>query len=1328
MATLPAYAELHCRSNFSFLTGASSPEELVDRAAALRYSALAITDECSLSGVVHAYEQATERGLPLIVGAEMRLEPSVGSVPMRLVVLATTRRGYGNLSQWITLARRRAQKGRYEARTSDLEGWAPTLPHLTGLPECLALLLPTVGPVSSGDDVAAGGHGGTSGGRVGGAEPTRAGAHGPNARLTGLEVIAAAQASSAATMASNSPGAGRPRARDVRETRDGPVDGAPQAQHPSGTDGGVNDDKGAQAGKTAKAAKGNKGSKAMMSARPPGKAAPSPRPSTVLSFESLFAQAQWLKSWFGIDRAWLALPMLMQGEDDEVRERVKAVSAASGLRITAVGDVLMATRAAKPLQDMLTATRLQRPIAECGHALSPNAEAHLRGRARLQALYDPEWLAETVAIAGRCKFSLRELAYEYPQEIVPAGYTPTSWLRALTEAGAQRRFPGGVTDKVLGLIEHELGVIERLKYEAYFLTVADVIKWARGQDILCQGRGSAANSVVCYCLGVTEVDPDRGNVLFERFISEERGEPPDIDLDFEHQRREEVIQYIYRKYGRHRAALTGVIIRYRTKSAVRDVGRALGVDLDRIDAVTRSLHHVGGDAAPGGPVERLVNAFVEHGFDPHSKLASMWLRLSLALRNYPRHLSQHPGGFVIAKEDVALLVPVENAAMDDRTVIQWDKDDLDVLKLLKVDILALGMLSALQRGLVFVDAKLRQLMPGPPKPAWLASSCGRNGVDGTLSNGVATTARGMSEGASPGLVAADPVKAQAKQPDKPAIVAMQDCESAGKTAHRGAAAQTDATGFADDVGDASAGADRREDVVGIGTPRGSSSRGKADLSDVLAKGCGNDEDTEVYDMLSRGDSVGVFQVESRAQMSMLPRLRPKKFYDLVVEVAIVRPGPIQGGMVHPYLQRREQKEPVVYPSPEAETALERTLGVPIFQEQVMQLAILAAGFTPGEADQLRRAMAAWKRKGGLGPFREKLVSRMVARNYAPSYAEAIFRQIEGFGEYGFPESHAASFALLVYVSAWIKRHHPDAFLAALLNSLPMGFYAAPQLVRDARAHGVVVRPVDITVSDWDSTLEPQAPGEAAPACAERAIPDRQFAVRLGLSRVNGLSEAAGQRIMSARAQAPFVNAEDLARRAELDAHALQCLASADALAAILGDRRQAIWAVAGVDDRPTPLLTATRTEEVAQPALTPLTLADTVLADYRSLNLSLRSHPMALLRAELESFKVQSAAMLNAQARAGQLARASGLVTHRQQPGTAKGVVFVTLEDETGTVNVIVWPAVAAAQRTPLLGSSLLTVYGIWQRQGEVRHLVARTLVDHTPMLQGLVTRSRDFQ
>jgi error-prone DNA polymerase len=942
----------------------------------------------------------------------------------------------------------------------------------------------------------------------------------------------------------------------------------------------------------------------------------------------------------------------------------------------AVGDVLMHTRSRKPLQDAMTATRLRLPVAACGHALEPNAEQHLRSRARLASLYRPEWLDATLELAGTCRFSLDELRYEYPEEIVPAGHTPTSWLRRLTEEGLARRFPAGPGDSVgvddgvgLGVgvgvgegegeglavdvvadlearadapapgkpqpgadiraagvppavrttIEHELALIAQLQYEPYFLTVADLVHWARAQGILCQGRGSAANSAVCYALGVTEVDPARMSLLFERFISAERNEPPDIDIDFEHQRREEVIQYVYRKYGRHRAALTGVIISYRPRSALRDMGRALGIDLDRIDAVAKGQHWFDGRSVSP---ERLR----ENGFDPDSPLCRLWVELTQTLIGFPRHLSQHPGGFVIARDQLARLVPIENAAMDGRSVIQWDKDDLDTLGLLKVDLLALGMLSAIRRALDFIGAK---------------------------------------HGLPPGRFV------------------MQSVPS---------------------------------------------------------------EDPATYAMLCRGDSVGTFQVESRAQMSMLPRLQPRNFYDLVIEVAIVRPGPIQGGMVHPYLRRRSGEEPVDYPSAEVRQALERTLGVPIFQEQVMQLAILAADFTPGEADQLRRAMAAWKRKGGLGPFHERLVGRMVAKGYTSEFAERIFKQIQGFGEYGFPESHAASFALLVYVSAWIKCHHPDAFLAALLNSQPMGFYAPAQLVRDAREHGVTVLPVDVTCSAWTSELvsplTPADTGAAARAdtgldpgadtgagCGTRPTsgPDLGLRpVRLGLGRISGFSEDAAQRVVAGRAEAPFISPEDLARRAGLDSHQLELLARADALQAVAGHRHQAAWAVAGVDTRATPLLRHTRTHERAAELAAPAE-AENLLADYRSVGLSLSTHPMALLREHLASFRIQTAAVLRTYP-SGRLARASGLITHRQRPETAKGVVFVTLEDETGAVNVIVWPQVVEAQRRELLASTLLTVYGVWQAEGEVRHLVARKLVDHSDLLQGLASKSRNFR
>ncbi len=1051
---LPAYAELHCRSNFSFLSSASHPEELVARAQALGYSALAITDDCSLSGVVRAHVEAQRLGMRLIVGAEMALAsaaPAEGAEPgPRLVLLAQTRRGYGNLVQWITVARRRAPKGQYIALMSDLEGRVARAPMLAGLPGCLALLL---------------------------APPVL-------------------------------------------------VAGQPLA--------------------------------------------------------TLLAQAQWLKTWLG-DRAAIALPLLRLPHDALLVELVQQVAERTGLPIVAVGSVQMHLRSRKPLLDALTATRLRCSVADAGHAIGPNAEAHLRSRMRLAALYRPEWLAQAQALAETCTFTLAELHYEYPREIVPDGQTPGAWLRQLTEDGARGRYPLGIPPAVRKMLEHELALIAQLQYEAYFLTVTDIVHWARSQGILCQGRGSAANSAVCYCLGVTAVDPEKHTMLlFERFISAERNEPPDIDIDFEHQRREEVIQYIYQKYGRHRAALTGVTISYRPRSALRDIGRALGIDLDRIQALAKSQHWFDGRTIDP---ERLR----ENGFDPASQRCKLWIELTQTLIGFPRHLSQHPGGFVIARDDLAQLVPVENASMDQRSVIQWDKDDLDALRLIKVDILALGMLSAIRRALAFVGAKQGEAMALHQVPQ---------------------------------------------------------------------------------------------------------------------------DDAPTYAMLCRADSVGTFQVESRAQMSMLPRLQPRCFYDLVIEVAIVRPGPIQGGMVHPYLRRRNGEEPADYPSDEVRQALERTLGVPIFQEQVMQLAILAADFTPGEADQLRRAMAAWKRKGGLAPFHEKLVGRMLAKGYEADFAERIFKQIQGFGEYGFPESHAASFALLVYVSAWLKCHHPDAFLAALLNSQPMGFYAPAQLVRDARLHGVTVLPVDVNLSLWDTALT----GQGAP------LRD----VRLGFSRISGFEQGAAERLIAARADAPFASPEDLARRARLDAHQLALLAQADALALLVGHRHQAAWAVAGIDTRATPLLRRTRTFE-ADAELPAPDAATTVLADYRATGLSLTQHPVGLLRTQLAAFKVLPASVLQ-HFPDGRLARASGIVTHRQRPETAKGVVFLTLEDETGAVNVIVSLRVAEAQRRPLLAATLLTVYGVWQCQGEVRHLVAKTLVDHSALLQGLATHSRNFR
>ncbi len=1044
--SLPGYAELHCVTNFSFLRGASHGEELVERAAALGYAALAITDECSVAGVVRAHVEAKERGLHLIIGSEVRLVTAGGEPYAKLVLLATDRAAYGNLSEFITLARTRTEKGSYLAYASDLEGKAAAHSYLQGLPGCLALLIP------AGD----------------------------------------------------------------------------------------------------------------------------------ASFEQLFGQAMWLKTWFP-ERAWIAVENLLRATDGPLIECIERVANLTGVRLVAAGDVHMHLRSRKPVLDVAAAIRLGKPVAECGFALASNAEQYLRPRVRLAQLYAPEWLDETLKIAACCRFSLNELRYEYPQEIVPPGETSTSHLRALTEAGARQRFPEGVPPAVRMQIEKELALVAELKYEAFFLTIEDVVRFARSQGILCQGRGSAANSVVCYCLRITEVDPRRCNVLFERFISRERNEPPDIDVDFEHQRREEVIQYIYDKYGRDRAALAATVICYRSRSVLRDVGKALGFDPQRIDQVAKN--HQWWDSG-----QRHAQGMIEAGFDPDSFSIRQWLTIAAELRGFPRHLSQHVGGFVIARDKLSRLVPIENAAMEDRCVIQWDKDDLESLGLLKVDVLALGMLSAIRRSLEFIAQKL----------------------------------------------------------DRP--FAMGDIE---------------------------------------------------------------DDDTPTYDMICAADTIGTFQIESRAQMTMLPRLKPRCYYDLVVEVAIVRPGPIQGGMVHPYLRRRDGKEDVDYPSKEIRSVLERTLGVPIFQEQVMQLAIVAADYTAGEADQLRRSMAAWKRKGGLGPHKERLITRMTAKGYALEFAERIFKQIEGFGEYGFPESHAASFALLAYVSCWIKRHHPDAFLAGLLNSQPMGFYAPAQLVQDARRHEVEVRAVDVTVSQVESTLEPSVRGT-----------DMQ-AVRLGLNRISGLREDSIKRIVEARIEREFDNVEDMAMRPQLNSFELEALAASGALAMLAGHRHQAHWEALGVETRRTEMLKSARFSEQRIELTAPTEGAD-IVADYQRLGLTLGRHPLALLRPRLTQMKIKTSLELQATP-SGRLTHACGIVTHRQRPQTAKGSVFVTIEDETGPVNIIFWNDVFERERNVVVGSTLLGVHGVWQSEAGVMHLLARRATDYSRLLGRLATSSRDF-
>ncbi len=1049
--SLPAYAELQCASNFSFLRGASHAEELAVRAAQLGYSALAITDECSLAGVVRAHVAAKECKLPLLIGSQFRLVNADGSPAFSLILLAQNRAGYGNLSELITLARMRAEKGSYRLTPDDLKAPEPFYAHLSGMPDCLAILTPEHG----------------------------------------------------------------------------------------------------------------------------------------VAHECLRMQAEWMRRVFP-ERAWIAITLLHRAGDEQHRATVEQVARATVLPVVATGDVCMHLRSRKRLQDTLTAIRLGKPVAECGFDLAPNAEQHLRPRLRLANLYAPAALEETLRIAQRCRFSLDELRYEYPEELVPAGETPASYLRKEAYAGARERFPWGIPAAIQAQLEHELELIAEKSYEPYFLTVYDIVRYARSIGILCQGRGSAANSTVCYCLGITEVDPSRGTLLFERFISRERDEPPDIDVDFEHQRREQVIQYIYEKYGRLRAALTAVVISYRPRSVLRDVGRALGVDQSIVDQLAKSHRWWDGKG-------NLSERFLECGIDPAAPLAQQWVALAQALMGFPRHLSQHPGGFVIARDKLSRLVPIENAAMEKRSVVQWDKDDLDALGLLKVDVLALGMLSMLRRALALI---------------------------------------GVRRGAP---------------------FSMQDIPP---------------------------------------------------------------EDPATYEMMCAADTVGVFQIESRAQMSMLPRLRPRKFYDLVIQVAIVRPGPIQGDMVHPYLRRRQGLEKVVYPKEEIRPALERTCGVPIFQEQVMQIAMLAAEFSASEADGLRRSMAAWRRKGDIGKYQEKLVAGMTRNGYPKEFIDALKCQIEGFAEYGFPESHAASFALLAYASSWIKRHEPAIFLAALLNSQPLGFYAPSQLVQDAQRHGVEVRPVDIICSCWDATLEAVDSSAAGGRTAE------QPAVRLGFNLVRGLAAETAARIEAARAQQPFADVADLGLRARLNRHDLQALGAAGALRALAGHRRQALWqALVGAPQRDLLKQAALREEALSLP---PPPEAEDLVGDYRALGLTLGRHPVSLLRPLLLAKRFLPAATLNTFT-SGQVARGAGIVIGRQCPQTAKGVIFVTIEDETGPLNVIVWPALVARQRKELLGARLLGVYGIWQCAGSVRHLVAKRLVDLTPWLGQLPTSSRDF-
>ncbi len=1032
-----AYAELHCLSNFSFQRGASSADELFARAAGLGYTALAITDECSLAGIVRALKASHDHPLKLIVGAEFGLRDGP-----RFVLLAPDRDAYAQISRLVTRGRQTQPKGRYELQRRDCDQ----------LDRCFALWLP-----EDGDDAESG---------------------------------------------------------------------------------------------------------------------------------------LWLSE--RTRQAWIAVSQHRRNDDAARLKRARQLASATGLRCVATGGVLFHQAGRKMLHDVLTAVRLGRPVAECGTALQSNAEAHLREVAELQALMGRELIAETQYIAERCKLDFEQLRYDYPEELVPEGHTPTTHLRALCERGQRERWPDGVPAGVAEQIDKELALIAELRYESFFLTVEDIVRYARSRDILCQGRGSAANSAVCYAIGITAVDPSKEQLLFERFLSKERNEPPDIDVDFEHARREEVIQYVFNKYGRHRCALAATVICYRTRSALRDVGRALGMEPEDIDRVSRTL-------AWWDKPEELGQRLSEQGFDPDAPRLRQWLLLTRLLTGFPRHLSQHVGGFVISQRPLDELVPIENAAMPERQVIQWDKDDLEYMRLLKVDVLALGMLTALHKCFDLVS------------------------------------------GFEPGK------------------------------------------------------------------------------SYTLANLPADDQDT--YDMICEARTVGVFQIESRAQQSMLPRLLPRSFYDLVIQIAIVRPGPITGGMVHPYLQRREKRrqrrlgglpadnvEDDYYPAA-LQGILARTLGVPIFQEQVMQIAITAAGFSPGDADNMRRSMAAWKRSGGLEHLRDKLIGGMLRNDYSREFAEQIYERILGFGSYGFPESHSASFAHLAYASAWLKCHHPAAFTAALLNSQPMGFYPPSMLVAEAQRSGVEVRAVDIQHSHWECTLEPRQQ-------------DTEPALRLGLLQVEGLSSATGLAIAEARSDGPFLHTDDLARRAGLNRRELRALANAGALESLSGHRHAARWSVAA-HQRDTALpLDRLHDDHEHLRAPSP---GEDVLDDYRTLGLSLRQHPLSLLRTRLAARKVVTALAVAQSADKTRL-RVAGLIMFRQRPPTAKGVMFMTIEDESGSVNLILRPRFIENHREAVLGARIAVVSGEVQRTGSIVHLTVEKFTDVSYLLAELPSLSRDFR
>ncbi|MCO5132310.1 MAG: error-prone DNA polymerase [Xanthobacteraceae bacterium] len=885
-----------------------------------------------------------------------------------------------------------------------------------------------------------------------------------------------------------------------------------------------------------------------------------------------------LRDAFGA-RAYLGLTLRRRPNDQMRLWELSALAARLGVPTVVTNDVLFHEPGRRILQDVVTAIRHNVTVDALGTRRERHADRYLKPPAEMHRLFArwPEALARTREIADRCRFSLDELRYQYPEERDDPALTPQETLERLTWEGAAHRYPEGVPDEVTAALKHELALIGKLDYAPYFLTVNSIVRFARSRGILCQGRGSAANSAVCYVLGITAIDPGRNDLLFERFVSEERREPPDIDVDFEHERREEVIQWVYEHYGRERAALTATVIRYRSKGALRDVGKAMGLPEDLIQTLSGQLW---GWSEAGVTEQQLRDL----NLNPEDRRLRLTLELAAELRGAPRHLSQHPGGFVLTHDRLDDLVPIEPAAMEGRQIIEWDKDDIDALRFMKVDVLALGMLSCMRRGLDLLA--------------------------------------------------------------------------------------------------------EHKDI-------------RLDLASIPA------EDPRTYAMIRKADTLGTFQIESRAQMSMLPRLKPRTYYDLVVQVAIVRPGPIQGDMVHPYLRRREGLEEVDYPRPELEKVLGKTLGVPLFQEQAMRVAIECAGFTAGEADLLRKSMATFKHTGGVSKFRDRLISGMIARGYEEEFAARTFQQLEGFGSYGFPESHAASFALIAYASAWLKCWHPDVFCAALLNAQPMGFYAPAQIVRDAREHGVEVRPVCINASRWDCTLEPTGD-------------ESRFAVRLGLRMVKGLANAHAAAIVAARGDETFISVGDLWRRAGVPVAALDQIAAADGFRPAFGlARREAQWAIKGLRDEELPLFAAVSDREgrtvleLDEPAiaLRAMPAGREVVEDYGHIGLSLRRHPVSFLREDLARRRIVTCAEAMA-ARDQRWLEAAGIVLVRQRPGSANGVMFITLEDETGIANLVVWQKIFERYRRVILSSSMIAVRGRVQREGEVVHLVAHRIVD----------------